>query len=148
MSKSYKFSAFVAMASNISTSESTSKASKAILNIELQAVIQVIAQQLALHLGPSQVKKFKDILPVIEEVNALLDDENTGGGPNGGHGLVVALHLFKLLKSSRRFTDHYRRIYDSKIKDITCLRPFNEQLQVRLIRTQPLQILCAKCLMY
>lgn len=93
-------------------------------------MIQVLAQQLALHLDPSEPEKIGEIVNIIKELNDLLDDERTGGGPDGGHGVVVALHLFKLLKSSRRFTELFKKKYDSVIKGINCLEPFHGQLQV------------------
>ncbi len=131
MSKPYKLSGLVRMATSINTlciSQPTSDASKAVLYIELQAVTQVIAQQLALHLDPKNVS---DVIHIIEDLNKLMDDEITGGGPKGGHGMVVALHLFKLLKrSSRKFTDLFKKKYDSVLKGINCLEPFYCQLQV------------------
>ena len=46
-----------------------------------------------------------------------------------GHGLVLSLHLIKLLKSSRKFADLMTSKYDS-LKDIGCLKPIHLQLQV------------------
>ena len=134
MSKPYKLSGLVRMASNINTlctSEPTSNAAKAVLYIELQAVIQMIAQQLALHLDPSQPEKFGEVVSIGDELNKLMDDPTTGGGAGGGHGMVVALHLFKLLKSSRKFTDLFLKKYESVIRGIKCLEPFYEQLKVK-----------------
>ncbi len=133
MSRPYKLSGLVRMASNIHTlctSQPTSDALRAVLYIELQAVTQVIAQQLALHLDPSEPEKLGEVVNIIAELNLLMDDEKTGGGPHCGHGVVVALHLLKLLKSSRRFTELFIKKYDSVIKGINCLEPFYGQLQV------------------
>ncbi len=133
MSKPYKLSGLVRMATSINTlctSQPTSDAFKAVLYIELQAVTQVIAQQLALHLDPSEPEKLGEVVNIINELNRLMDDKITGGGPEGGHGMVVALHLFKLLKSSRKFTDLFKKKYDSVLKGINCLEPFYWLLQV------------------
>ena len=118
------------MATSINTlciSQPTSDASKAVLYIELQAVTQVIAQQLALHLDP---EKRGDVIHVIKELNRLMDDEITGGGPEGGHRMVVALHLVKVLKSFRKFSDLFKKNCDTILKEINCLEPFYRQLQV------------------
>ena len=135
MSKPYKLSEFVRMAFDVSTdckSESTSAAAKAVLYIEQQAVIQVIAQQLALHLDPYQPEKCKDVPFIINDLNELMNDPCTGGGTGGGHGTVVALHMFKLLKSSRKFTGQFTKMYGSIIKDCNILRPIYEQIEVRV----------------
>ena len=133
LSKPYKLSELVILVSrftSICTSEPTSNAVKAVLYIELQAVIQVIAQQLALHLDPTQPEKFGEVVVICDNLNSLLDDETTGGGKTGGHGMVVALHLFKLLKSYRQFTNLFLNMYDSVFRGIRCLDQFNEQLKV------------------
>ena len=133
MSKPYKLSGLVRMASNISNlcaSPSTCDRDRVILWIELQAVIQVVAQQLALHLDPSEPEKIGEVLSIGDDLNRLMDDASTGGGKDGGHGMVIALHLYKLLKSSRRFTDLFVKKYDSVIRGINCLEPFYEQLKV------------------
>ncbi len=140
ISKSYKLSDLVRMATSISTlctskPTCTNDAFKAVLYIELQAVTQLIAQQLALHLDLTKVGKFSDVQNVIKELNKLMDDETMGGGPEGGHGMVVALHLFKLLKSSRKFTDLFKKNYDIVLKGINCLEPFHWQLKVCFIST-------------
>lgn len=48
-----------------------------------------------------------------------------------GHGMVLSLHLIKLLKSSRKFTDLMTNKYDS-LKDISCLKQIHLQLQVKV----------------
>ena len=47
------------------------------------------------------------------------------------HGMVLALHLIKLLKSSRKFVDLMTKKYDS-LRDICCLKPIHDQLQVSI----------------
>ena len=44
--------------------------------------------------------------------------------------MVVALHLYKLLKSSRKFTELMTKNFDTTIKGVNCLIPFNDQLKV------------------
>ena len=53
-----------------------------------------------------------------------------GGGKSGGHAMVVALHLYKLLKSSRKFTELMTKNFETTIKGVDCLIPFNDQLKV------------------
>ena len=54
-----------------------------------------------------------------------------GGGAVRGHAMVVALHLYKVLKSSRKFTEMMTRNFDTTIKGVDCLIPFNDQLKVQ-----------------
>lgn len=50
-----------------------------------------------------------------------------------GHGMVLALHLMKLLKSSRRFTDLMTKKFDA-LKNISCLKSIHLQLQVGVVK--------------
>ena len=56
-----------------------------------------------------------------------------GGGKSGGHAMVVALHLYKLLKSSRKFTELMTKNFETTIKGVDCLIPFNDQLKVLVL---------------
>jgi len=61
--------------------------------------------------------------------NRLLDDVETGGGDIQGHGMVLALHLVKHLKSYRKFSELLTKKY--AICDwLHCLRPFHKQITV------------------
>ena len=44
------------------------------------------------------------------------------------HGMVLALHLIKLLKSSGKFVDLMTK--NDSLRDINCLEPIHCQLQV------------------
>ena len=100
------------------------------LQIELQAVLQVIAKLLAGLLDAADRVQFVEIEGSIDEINRLFSDANTGGGSVGGHGMVVALHLLKKLKSSRKFIDLMTTKFEILCKEIKCLRPIHEKLQV------------------
>ena len=63
----------------------------------------------------------------------LLNDDAMGGGKAGGHAMVVALHLYKLLKSSRRFTELMTKNFETTIKGVDCLIPFNDRLKVQIL---------------
>ena len=63
----------------------------------------------------------------------LLNDDAMGGGKSGGHAMVVALHLYKLLKSSRKFTELMTKNFETTIKGVDCLIPFNDQLKVLIL---------------
>lgn len=65
----------------------------------------------------------------------LLNDDEMGGGATRGHAIVVVLHLYKLLKSSRKFTELMARNFETTIKGVDCLVPFNDQLKVQYIYT-------------
>ena len=60
----------------------------------------------------------------------LLDDVETGGGDTKGHGMVLAMHMVKLLKSSRKFSEMLTKKYDSICHGLHCLQTFHEQLTV------------------
>ena len=62
--------------------------------------------------------------------NRLLDDVETGGGDIQGHGMVLALHLVKHLKSYRRFSELLTKKFDAICDWLHCLHPFHEQITV------------------
>ena len=103
-----------------------------ILQIELQAVLQVIAILLAGLLDVTNPNNFMKIKESIEEINHLFNDVSRGGGGVGGHGMVVALHLLKKLKSSQTFIELMTTKFETLCKEIVCLRPIHNQLQVLL----------------
>ena len=100
------------------------------LQIELQAVLQVIAKLLAGLLDAADRVQFVEIEGSIDEINRLFSDASTGGDSVGGHGMVVALHLLKKLKSSRKFIELMTTKFEILCKEIRCLRPIHEKLQV------------------
>lgn len=62
--------------------------------------------------------------------NRLLDDVETGGGDTQGHGMVLALHLVKHLKSFRKFSELLTKKYHAICNWLRCLHPFHEQITV------------------
>ena len=62
--------------------------------------------------------------------NRLLDDVKTGGGDTQGHGMVLALHLVKHLKSFRKFSELLTKKYHAICDWLNCLHPFHEQITV------------------
>ena len=134
MSESHKLSILLQKFKLIhrqATSQTTCDRDRVILWIELQAVIQVTAQQLALHLDPSKLESH-EVLSVLNDINKIMDDESTGGGRDGGHGMVVALHLYKECNSSRQFSIKFIKLYDALFRDINCLQPFHEHLKASI----------------
>ena len=116
--------------SKVCASSTTCDRDRIILSIEQQVVIQVIAQHLAQHLDPTDPGNVGKVVNILDNLNRLMDDVSTGGGRDGGHGMVVALHLYKLLKSSRKFTDLFVKKDVGVITKVNCLEPFNTQLEV------------------
>ena len=104
--------------------------SQVLLHIELQAVVQVIAKSLALHLDPSDQAQLGKVQPLVDNINQLLDSSNTGGGAVGGHGMVLALHMLRKLKSSRKFSELMTKKFEIVCKEMNCLRPIHDRLQV------------------
>lgn len=102
-----------------------------VLHIELQAVLQVLARLLAELLGDKSEDhvKFVELRNSIDAINYLFGLADTGGGKVGGHGMVVALHLLKVLKSSRKFIELMTT--NSEVpRKVQCLWGIHEQLQV------------------
>lgn len=65
-------------------------------------------------------------------LNRLLDDVKMGGGDMQGHGMVLALHMVKQLKSYWKFSELMTKKYDSLCRWLHCLKPFHEQIDVSL----------------
>ena len=61
--------------------------------------------------------------------HSILDNSDKGGEIAMDHGMVLALHLIKLLKSSQKFVDLMTKKYDS-LRVINCLKPIHCRLQV------------------
>lgn len=98
------------------------------LQIELQAVLQVIAKLIGEALESDdyvQINKTK-----ISKVNELFSNPCTGGGEEGGHGIIVALHLFNKFKSSQKFLELLKTNFVYKCQEIRCLQPIHERLKV------------------
>ena len=57
----------------------------------------------------------------------LLDDVETGGGDTQGHGMVLALHMMKLLKSYRKFLELLTKKYHPICHWLHCLQPLHMQ---------------------
>ena len=113
-----------------SQSSSLSEPEQVLMCIELQALVQVVAQKLAENLDPSNPHKMGEVQPIVDDINLLLSDDTMGGGKAQGHGMVVALHMLKLLKSTRRFSELMTTKYDSICRGIDCLKPLHDQLKV------------------
>eukprot|EP00731_Ephydatia_muelleri_P021734 Em0014g325a len=110
-------------------SSSTKTNEKILLYIELQAVVQVIVKQVAIDLISSDPLKTKQLSRMIEEVNSILDDPAKEGGACKSHAPVLALHLLKHFKSSRKFTDLLTVKFESVCQGISCLKQFHGELK-------------------
>ena len=63
-------------------------------------------------------------------LNRLLDDVKMGGGDMQGHGMVLALHMVKQLKSYQKFSELLTKKYDSLCRWLHCLETFHEKIAV------------------
>ena len=93
-------------------------------------MVQVIVKQVAIDLISSETIKTKQLSRMIEEVNSILDDPAKEGGACKSHALVLALHLLKHFKSSRKFTDLLTVKFESVCQGISCLKQFHGELKV------------------
>ena len=98
-----------------------------VLQIELQAVLQVIAKLVVVS------SELQTISGSLGKINELFSETITGGGSEGGHGIVVAHHLLHSLKSSRKFIEFMTTKFNVRYKEIECLRPIHEKLKVCII---------------
>ena len=65
-----KLSTLVRSAVNVQKALETAQGGEAVLLwVELQAVVQVLIQELALHLNPSQAHKLGDVQLIVEDLN-------------------------------------------------------------------------------
>ncbi len=58
-------------------------------------------------------------------------DNSAMGGMVQGHGMVLSLHLVKLLKSSRKFVHLMTKRYDD-LKNISCIGGIHQELKVSM----------------
>lgn len=65
-------SKLVNLAEHIQKQLKTAEGGEAIiLWVELQAVVQVLLQHLAVHLNPLEIRKFGDVQPIVQDINKL-----------------------------------------------------------------------------
>lgn len=107
---------------------------KVLLYIELQAVAQVIVQEVANALDPSDSRKINQLSHTIDNVNAVLNDPKMGGGTSKGHSYALALHMLRHLKSFRRFKELLTTDFDTVCKGVTNLEHIGADLKVKIIR--------------
>ena len=98
------------------------ESNQVVLQIELQAALQVITKRIAVIVQTSEICTLTDS---INDVNQLFNNSNLLG-----HGMVVALHLHKCLKSSRKFVELMTSKYDARCNAITCLQAIHDRLKV------------------
>jgi hypothetical protein len=98
------------------------ESTKVVLQIELQAALQVITKRIAV------IVKVSEIFTLTESINDV--NQLFSKGNLLGHGMVVALHLLKSLKSSRKFVELMTSKYDARYKAITCLESIHDRLKV------------------
>jgi len=105
-----------------------------LLFIEKQAVVQILCQQLISFIDPRNPKKIQDLFStrLVTGVNSILDEESMGGSSTAvsGHGLVLALHLQRQLKSSSKLIQLLRDDQSTFVRNIHCVKPLQTLSQV------------------
>ena len=117
-----------------------------LLYLEVQALVQVFILKLASHFNPVETHKIGDVYLMVDDINKLeeiftmycvllvsflfsvLENPDIGATSAHRHGMVLAMHLIKLLKSSRRFVDLITKEVDD-LKCITCLGSVRQKLK-------------------
>ena len=99
-----------------------------VLQVELQAVIQVIAKLLAnvVLCEPDFIRLER----TIKSASTFLEDVRTGGGADNSHGIVVAFHMLRNLKSSKKFVQVMTEDFKSRCNEITALHPIHKKMKV------------------
>ena len=67
---------------------------------------------------------------MLEDVNKVLDDDHTGGGEVGGHGLALVMCMLAKLGSFGALRELLVNKYSLLCEHINCLRQFNSMLEV------------------
>ena len=69
------------------------------------------------------------ISEVLLDINSILSEPDSGGGPLGQHGQVLVYHLLEMCRSKRQLTDMLLHRFNDLCRDIECLLPINTMLQ-------------------
>ena len=69
------------------------------------------------------------ISEVLMDINSILSDPDSGGGPLGQHGKVLVFHLLETCQSKRQLMDMLLHGFVDLCRDIECLLPINTWLQ-------------------
>ena len=104
---------------------------KILLFIELQAIIQLILEHLSFHLDPDNPQQIDSLSQIIDPINGMLDDVQTGGGSCGGHFLLLITHLFNRLGEEKLVT-LFQQKFDTICRNIKCLERAKNELEVSL----------------
>jgi len=96
---------------------------RVMLLIEKQALVQVLIRESAHALATNKGRQ--TIVVVKDDLNHLLNNEKMGGtrvdGKASGHGVTLAMHTIRQMKSIENFLN----LPDGSIlRDINCLKPF------------------------
>ena len=151
-SKDCKLSYLLHVASVINqhcTSKATGEGENVVLQVELQAVVQLILQKLANHITSTE-PQMGEVQLLAEDINrllyqfqnnilldlinvtllcSLLDDVKIGEESTFGHGMVLALHMVKQLKSFQKFSELLTKEHHI-CHEFHCLQPLREQISV------------------
>ena len=132
MSKHYQMSNLLTLATNISslcTSPPTSDQDRVILWIELQALIQLIAKELAVFLA---TENCLEISTNLDSLNSILTPEHHS--KYGGEVIreMVFFHLFKQCDSIGMFQAKCAKLHEVIPEDLKCLQPFNSESQASI----------------
>ena len=98
---------------------------RVLMEIELQAYKQVVAQKFAKLVNPSKIREAD-----VGNVNHLLSSETLSEEERQGHGMVVALHILTELKSTRRFSELMTEQCETVCDKIECLKYFPDHFKV------------------
>ena len=134
------------------SSESSSPLEHAILSVENQVLIHILLEKLAceLYLGNEQTAQVCQSNPSWlstlslslslslslqlfksrDDINHILNDHRTGGGSeDGGHGLMLTIHMLRWHRSVHTIHRLLVTRYDDLCRDYTCLESLHCRIQ-------------------
>ena len=121
------FPAVVSIAIKLSNEccSEVSESMKVVMQIEYQAVLQVIAKQIAAVVERSETDTLTDTIKAINRLFSKVEMENCMK-----YGMVVGLHLLRNLRSSRKFVELMTLKYDTRCNTINFLKSIHDKLKV------------------
>ena len=96
------------------------------LRLENEELSQVGSHDQCMHVCISLLSP--QLIMLISDINEILNDPKTGGGIDGGHGLMLTIHMFRRSRSiyviHRLLVTHYKDL----CRDYSCLQSLNIEL--------------------
>ena len=78
------------------------------------------------------------LLDFVDDINKILNDQETGGGSDGGgHGLMLTIHMLRRHRSVHMIHRHLVTRYDDLCRDYSCLDSLHSKMQQQIDKVGP-----------